>query len=167
MALLKVLKHPDPFLKQETAVVESIDDVIRKEIEDMFETMYEDNGVGLAANQVGLNRRMFMMDCTENRSEPMVFINPEITETEGEIDSEEGCLSFPGIYITVKRARKITVKALDKEGNEFTETLVGLPSRCVQHEIDHLDGKTFVDNLTPLKRKMLEKKMLKFRKKNL
>lgn len=167
MALLKVLKYPDPFLRTNAKPVEKVDESVQKELDDMMETMYEDNGVGLAATQVGIDRRMFVMDCSDTRNKPLYLINPEIIEAEDEIDSEEGCLSFPGVYAVVKRKRKITVKFLDRDGNEQSETLVGLDSRCVQHEIDHLDGKVFVDYLTPLKRKMLEKKMMKQRKKNM
>lgn len=167
MPLLSVLKYPDPFLKTEAKLVETIDDTIRQALDDMLETMYEDNGVGLAATQVKLDHRMFVMDCSDTRDQPVFFINPEIIESEGEIESEEGCLSFPGVYAAVTRHRKVTIKAQDKEGKEFTETYVGLEGRCFQHELDHLNGKIFVDYLTPLKRKMLEKKMAKFRKKNL
>lgn len=167
MTILRVLKYPDPFLKTKTQPIESVDDSDRQEIADMFETMYEETGVGLAATQVGLDKRIFVMDCSSDKTEPMVFINPVISEKVEEVEGEEGCLSFPGVYAKITRARKITVTALDKDGQEFTKTYAGLEARCVQHELDHLDGVVFFDYLSPVKRKMLEKKMGKVRKKNM
>lgn len=179
MTMLKVLKYPDPFLKTKTKTQPPADlsadlssdlpgNTSWAQIKaDMLETMYAEQGVGLAATQVGLNLRLFVMDCSETRDQPKIFINPIITEKLEEIDSEEGCLSFPGIYVNVKRARKITVTALDIHGQSFTETYVGLEARCVQHEIDHLDGIVFLDYLQPVKRKMLEKKLQKLQKRTL
>ena len=167
MTILRVLKYPDPFLKQKAAEVQNIDEETLKQLDDMLETMYEDNGVGLAATQVGIDKRMFVMDCSDTRNEPLVFINPVISDKIDEVESEEGCLSFPGVYAKVTRARKVTITALDREGKEFSETYVGLECKCVQHEVDHLDGIVFFDYLSPVKRKMLEKKMAKFRKKTM
>ncbi len=174
MAILKVLKYPDPFLKTKTTPINtnsiSADANLKKITEDMLETMYADTGVGLAATQVGLNLRLFVMDCSETHNQALVFINPEITErtgTEDAIESEEGCLSFPGVYAKITRARKITVQAFNLEGQLFTETYTGLEARCVQHELDHLDGIVFLDYLSPVKRQLLEKKMLKHQKKTL
>ncbi len=165
MAILKVLKYPDPFLKIKAKPVEKIDETIVKITQDMLETMYADTGVGLAATQAGFNLRIFVIDCSETHDHPVVFINPEITEKIEEIDSEEGCLSFPGIYANVRRARKVTIQALNTQGQLFTETYTGLEARCVQHELDHLNGIVFLDYLAPIKRKMLEKKMQKMQKK--
>lgn len=167
MTILRVLKYPDPFLKTKTKALESVDDETREQIKDMFETMYEETGVGLAATQVGLDKRLFVMDCSSDQSEPVVFINPVITERVEEVEGEEGCLSFPGVYAKITRAKKVTVTALDQDGNEFSKHYSGLEARCVQHELDHLDGVVFFDYLSPVKRKMLEKKMAKVRKKNM
>lgn len=167
MALLKILKYPDPFLKTKAKPVEKIDPSIAEIAQNMLETMYADTGVGLAATQVGLGLRIFVMDCSETHDHPMVFINPEITEKLEEVEAEEGCLSFPGIYANVKRARKVTIQALNTQGEIFTETYSGLEARCVQHELDHLNGVVFLDYLAPVKRKMLEKKLQKFQKRTL
>lgn len=174
MALLKVLKYPDPFLKIKTAPINqdviSTDANLKQITQDMLETMYADTGVGLAATQVGLNLRLFVMDCSETHDMPLVFINPEITEKTGEeeaIESEEGCLSFPGVYAKITRARKVTIQALNLDGQIFTKIYTGLEARCVQHELDHLNGVVFLDYLSPVKRQLLEKKMLKHQKKTL
>ena len=159
MSVLKILKHPDPRLKIKAKKVKEITEEIQQNISDMIETMYHDQGGGLAAIQVGLPIRIFTMDDSGTKSQPKVFINPEIIEREGTMKSIEGCLSFPGIEITVNRAKKIKVLALDRDGNEFTQEYYNdYACRCVQHEIDHLDGITFFDRLSPLKRKMIEKK---------
>lgn len=161
MAKMTVLQYPDERLRKVAQKIEKVDDNIRSVIDDMFETMYEEQGVGLAATQVDVHRRLFVADCSEDQNEPLVFINPEITEAEGHFKNDEGCLSFPGVYAKVERAEKITVTALDKNGERFSRTAEGLLAICIQHEIDHLDGKLFVDYLSPLKRERIRKKLEK------
>lgn len=161
MAKMTVLQYPDERLRKVAQKIEKVDDNIRSVIDDMFETMYEEQGVGLAATQVDVHRRLFVADCSEDQNEPLVFINPEITETEGHFKNDEGCLSFPGVYAKVERAEKITVTALDKNGERFSRSAEGLLAICIQHEIDHLDGKLFVDYLSPLKRERIRKKLEK------
>ena len=167
MAILKVLKHPDPRLKNKAKKVKEITEEIQQNISDMIETMYHDNGGGLAAIQVGLPIRIFTMDDSGTTAQPKVFINPEIIDRQGKMKSTEGCLSFPGIEITIERAKKVKILALDRDGNEFTEEYYdNYACRCVQHEIDHLDGIIFFDRLSPLKRKMIEKKYSIIKKQN-
>lgn len=161
MAKMTVLKYPDERLRKVAQPIEKVDDSIRSVIDDMFETMYEEQGVGLAATQVDVHRRLFVADCSEDQNEPLVFINPEITEAEGHFKNDEGCLSFPGVYAKVERAEKITVTALDKNGERFSRSAEGLLAICIQHEIDHLEGKLFVDYLSPLKRERIRKKLEK------
>jgi peptide deformylase len=161
MAKMTVLQYPDERLRKIAQKIEKVDDNIRSVIDDMFETMYEEQGVGLAATQVDVHRRLFVADCSEDQNEPLVFINPEITEAEGHFKNDEGCLSFPGVYAKVERAEKITVTALDKNGERFSRSAEGLLAICIQHEIDHLDGKLFVDYLSPLKRERIRKKLEK------
>ncbi|RUO81043.1 peptide deformylase [Idiomarina tyrosinivorans] len=161
MAKLTVLEYPDERLRKVAEPVQQVDDELRATIDDMFETMYESQGVGLAATQVDIHKRLFVADCSEDQDEPLVFINPEITETEGHFSNDEGCLSFPGVYAKVERAGKVTVKALDRNGESFTKTAEGLLAICIQHELDHLNGKLFVDYLSPLKRNRIRKKLEK------
>lgn len=161
MAKMTVLQYPDERLRKVAQQIEKVDDGIRSVIDDMFETMYEEQGVGLAATQIDIHKRLFVADCSEDQNEPMVFINPEITEAEGHFKNDEGCLSFPGVYAKVERAEKITVTALDKNGERFSRSAEGLLAICIQHEIDHLDGKLFVDYLSPLKRERIRKKLEK------
>lgn len=161
MAKMTVLKYPDERLRKVTQPIEKVDDSIRSVIDDMFETMYEEQGVGLAATQVDVHKRLFVADCSEDQNEPLVFIDPEITEAEGHFKNDEGCLSFPGVYAKVERAEKITVTALDKNGERFSRSAEGLLAICIQHEIDHLEGKLFVDYLSPLKRERIRKKLEK------
>ncbi len=161
MAKMTVLQYPDERLRKVAQKIEKVDDNIRSVIDDMFETMYEEQGVGLAATQVDVHRRLFVADCSEDQNEPLVFINPEIIEAEGHFKNDEGCLSFPGVYAKVERAEKITVTALDKNGERFSRSAEGLLAICIQHEIDHLDGKLFVDYLSPLKRERIRKKLEK------
>ncbi|MGM0430872.1 MAG: peptide deformylase [Pseudomonadota bacterium] len=161
MAKMTVLKYPDERLRKVAQPIEKVDDSIRSVIDDMFETMYEEQGVGLAATQVDVHKRLFVADCSEDQNEPLVFINPEITEAEGHFKNDEGCLSFPGVYAKVERAEKITVTALDKNGERFSRSAEGLLAICIQHEIDHLEGKLFVDYLSPLKRERIRKKLEK------
>ena len=161
MAKITVLKYPDERLRKVAQPIDKVDDSIRSVIDDMFETMYEEQGVGLAATQVDVHKRLFVADCSEDQNEPLVFINPEITEAEGHFKNDEGCLSFPGVYAKVERAEKITVTALDKNGERFSRSAEGLLAICIQHEIDHLEGKLFVDYLSPLKRERIRKKLEK------
>ena len=166
MSVLTVLEYPDPILLEKTEPVTEFNAELQTMIDDMIETMYHDHGGGLAANQVGIQKRLFVMDASSDRSQLRVFINPEIIERDGEVNVEEGCLSFPGVSVKVKRARYIKVRAQDREGNpfecEFDDGCYA--ARCVQHESDHLDGVTFFDYLKPLKRQMMEKKLAKAKK---
>ncbi|MDN7125404.1 peptide deformylase [Pseudidiomarina sp. 1APP75-32.1] len=161
MTNLTILKYPDERLRTVAEPIISVDDSLRETIDAMFETMYDSNGVGLAATQVNVHKRLFISDCSEDQNEPLVFINPEITEKDGLFANEEGCLSFPGVYAKVERAEKITVTALDRNGETFTMNAEGLLAICIQHEIDHLNGKLFVDYLSPLKRDRIRKKLEK------
>ena len=162
MAVLEILEFPDPRLRTRAEPVEAVDDSLRELIDNMFETMYEAPGIGLAATQVNVHKRLLVMDVSEDHSEPLVFINPEyeiLDEELGEYD--EGCLSVPGFYETVCRPQRIRVTALDREGEPFTTELDGIKAICLQHEVDHLDGKLFVDYLSPLKRQRIRKKLEK------
>jgi peptide deformylase len=141
--------------------IEKIDKSITAIIADMFDTMRDENGIGLAATQVDVHKQLVVMDVSENQDAPMVFINPEITHKEGKTISEEGCLSVPNNYAQVERAEKITVSALDKTGEPFTLEADGLLAICIQHELDHLKGKLFVDYLSPLKRQRIKTKLEK------
>ena len=161
MATMTILRYPDERLRTVAKTVDVVDDALRATIDDMLETMYSSQGVGLAATQVDVHKRLFVADCSEEQDEPLVFINPEIVEQEGHFTNEEGCLSFPGVYAKVERAGTVTVKALDRNGEEFTREADGLLAICIQHEIDHLDGKLFVDYLSPLKRDRIRKKLEK------
>ncbi|KFZ30895.1 peptide deformylase [Pseudidiomarina salinarum] len=161
MTKLTILEYPDERLRTMAQPIEAVDDALRATIDDMFETMYDASGVGLAATQVDVHRRLFIADCSEDQSEPLVFINPEITEKSGEFANEEGCLSFPGVYAKVERASNIKVQAQDRHGETFTLNAEGLLAICIQHEIDHLNGKLFVDYLSPLKRDRIRKKLEK------
>jgi peptide deformylase len=164
MAQLQILEYPDPRLRTRAEPVEAVDDALRRLIDDMFETMYAAPGIGLAATQVNVHRRLLVADVSENHDDPRVFINPEILEKDGVEVSEEGCLSVPGFYEKVERAERIRVRALDRDGRAFEEELDGLLAVCVQHEIDHLDGKLFVDYLSDLKRQRIRKRIEKNRK---
>ncbi|MBU3020191.1 peptide deformylase [Aestuariibacter sp. A3R04] len=161
MAILNVLSFPDERLRTVAKPVESVNDEIKQLISDMFETMRDENGIGLAATQVDRHVQVVVMDVSENHDTPRVFINPEITAKEGSTISEEGCLSVPGNYAKVDRAEKVTVKALDGEGNPFELEADGLLAVCIQHELDHLKGKLFIDYLSPLKRQRIRKKLEK------
>lgn len=161
MAKLEILQYPDDRLRKVATPVNHVDDALRAIIDDMFETMYDAKGVGLAATQVDVHKRFFIADCSEHQDQPLVFINPEIIEREGIFENEEGCLSFPNVYAKVERAGEVTVKALDRDGNEFSMSADGLLAICIQHELDHLEGKLFVDYLSPLKRNRIRKKLEK------
>ena len=167
MALLPILEFPDPRLRTKAVPVEPAqlaEPSFQQLFDDMFETMYEAPGVGLAASQVDVHRRFMVIDVTEDKSRPLVFVNPEISAREGEQVYQEGCLSVPGIYADVTRSDSITVSALDRHGTPFTIEADGVLAVCIQHEMDHLDGKLFVDYLSPLKREMVRKKLAKARK---
>ncbi|ALT00130.1 peptide deformylase [Lacimicrobium alkaliphilum] len=161
MAKLEVLRFPDERLRTVAKPVKEINDQIRTLVEDMFETMREENGIGLAATQVNTHLRIVVMDVSEDQSNPLVFINPEITEKNGSTISEEGCLSVPNSYAKVERAEKVKVTALDTNGESFSMDADGLLAICIQHELDHLRGVLFVDYLSPLKRQRIRKKLEK------
>ena len=167
MALLPILEFPDPRLRTKAAAVapaELAEPAFQRLFDDMFETMYEAPGIGLAASQVDVHKRFMVIDVSEDRSRPMVFANPEIVASEGGQVYQEGCLSVPGIYADVTRADTITVRFLDRQGQPQELTTDGLLAVCIQHEMDHLVGKLFVDYLSPLKREMVKKKLAKARK---
>ncbi len=162
MAILEILEYPDKRLRTIAKPVTEVTDNIRKVIDDMFETMYEAPGIGLAATQVNVHQRIVTMDLSEDKDEPMVFINPEVTVLEGELESmQEGCLSVPGFYEDVTRVEHCLVKALDRDGKEFELEARGLLAVCIQHELDHLEGKLMVDYLSPLKRNRIKSKLEK------
>ena len=167
MALLPILEFPDPRLRTVAAPVDPAriaDPEFQKLVDDMFETMYEAPGIGLAASQVDVHQRFMVMDISEEHDEPRVFINPEITARDGEQVYQEGCLSVPGIFADVTRADRITVSFLDRDAKPQTIEAEGLLAVCIQHEMDHLAGKLFVDYLSPLKREMVRKKLAKQRR---
>ena len=152
MAKLEILEFPDPRLRTVAKPVEKVDDELRKLIDDMIETMYDASGIGLAATQVNVHKRLLVMDLSEERNEPKVYINPQITPLTDELAPyEEGCLSVPGFYEKVKRAARVRINALDRDGNAFEVEADELLATCIQHEIDHLDGKLFVDYVSRLK----------------
>ena len=164
MAKLNILEFPDPRLTTVATEVKCFDPELKKLLEDMIETMYSAHGIGLAATQVNVHKRLLVLDVSENHDQVRVYINPQILSSSGEQEYEEGCLSVPGIYANVKRAENILIKAQDSDGNVFEEQLEGLHAVCVQHEMDHLIGRLFVDYLSPLKRNMVKKKLEKQRK---
>jgi len=161
MSRLSILEFPDPRLRRVAKPVDEVTESERKLAADMLETMYAANGIGLAATQINQGIRLVVMDLSENRDEPRIFINPEIVERSGSQTCEEGCLSVPGVYAEVKRAEEVKVRALGLDGESFELDAEGLLAVCIQHEIDHLDGKVFVDYLSPLKRRMVEKRLVK------
>ncbi|MCB1699459.1 MAG: peptide deformylase [Pseudomonadales bacterium] len=167
MAVLEILEFPDPRLRTKAKPVTQVTDATRRLVKDMFETMYDAPGIGLAATQVNVHERVLVIDVSETRDEPQVFINPEITVLDPELgEYDEGCLSVPGFYETVCRPSRISVTALDQEGESFTRELDGLLAICLQHEIDHLEGKLFVDYLSPLKRQRIRRKLEKLQRQN-
>jgi peptide deformylase len=161
MALLDILIYPDPRLHAKALQVEQVNSRIQKLIEDMAETMYEAPGIGLAAPQVNVFERIIVIDISDSSDSLLTMVNPEIINKTGNTEQEEGCLSVPGIYAQVSRDEKIRVRALDKTGKQFELDAEGLLAVCIQHEIDHLDGKVFVDYLSRLKQDRIKKKMLK------
>jgi peptide deformylase len=163
MALLPVLQFPDERLRTKAQIVPVVDDEVRTIVANMFETMYEQNGVGLAATQVNIHQRIIVIDITEDKTQPLCVINPEIISREGIQFEFEGCLSFPGVFDKVERAAKIRLKALDREGKEFEMDAEGILAVCIQHEMDHLQGILFVDHLSRLKQERARKKLKKIR----
>jgi peptide deformylase len=161
MAILDILHFPDPRLRAIAQPVAEIDTAIRRLIDNMFETMYSAPGIGLAATQVNINKRIVVIDVSEDKEQPLCLINPEILDSSGVEEMEEGCLSVPGVYETVQRADHVRVRALDRDGKPFELETGGLLAVCIQHEIDHLDGKLFVDYLSQLKRTRIRKKLEK------
>lgn len=164
MSKLEILEFPDPRLRTVAKPVEAFDSELGQLVKDMIETMYEAVGIGLAATQVNVHKRLLVLDVSEHQDQPRVYVNPQILERQGSETCEEGCLSVPGIYAEVERAEKIRISAFDQEGNSFTEDLDGMHAVCLQHEMDHLEGKLFVDYLSPLKQRMVRKKLEKQRR---
>lgn len=162
MAILTILEYPDTRLRKEGVVVENVSDSLRTLIDDMFDTMYASEGIGLAATQVNVQKCIFVMDLSKDKSQPMVFINPKITPLTEELSEHgEGCLSVPGVYENLKRSAQIRINALDRSGEPFELECEGLMAVCVQHEVDHLNGKLFVDYLSSFKRERIRKKLEK------
>jgi peptide deformylase len=165
MAILEILQYPDPRLTVPAERVEKIDAATRKLIDDMVETMHAAPGVGLAATQVNVHKQIVVIDVSEDHSDLRVFINPEITRREGAAVNQEGCLSLPGIYDNVERAESVTVTALDRNGSRFTLNASGVLATCIQHEIDHLHGRVFVEHLSDLKQNRIRAKLKKRQRK--
>lgn len=161
MALLEILHHPDPRLRQRAVEVTEFDAALQRLIDDMFDTMYHAPGVGLAATQVGVALRVAIMDCSEAHDQPLVMINPRILERHDPEVIDEGCLSVPGVGDRVKRYTRVVATALDRDGQEQRHDAEGLLAQCIQHEIDHLDGKLYIDHLSTLKRERLLKRQQK------
>jgi peptide deformylase len=161
MAILDILHYPDKRLRTVAKPVEMVNDDIRRLVDDMFETMYEAPGIGLAATQVNVHQQVIVIDVSEDKSQPLCLINPQIIDEEGTETCDEGCLSIPDIYETVERAEKVTIKALDQNGDEYTLAADELLAVCIQHEMDHLKGKLFVDYLSPLKLQRVKKRLVK------
>ncbi|MCK4950985.1 MAG: peptide deformylase [Gammaproteobacteria bacterium] len=161
MAKLEILHYPDPRLRNKARPVGQVDNKVRKFVDDMLETMYAAPGIGLAATQVNIAKQIVVIDLSENKDQPLCLINPQILQASGEEETEEGCLSVPGVYETVKRADSIEVRALNQQGEPFEMKAEGILAVCIQHELDHLDGKLFVDYLSQLKKQRIRKKLEK------
>ena len=164
MALLEILHFPDPRLRLKALPVTQVDDQVRQMVKDMLETMYQAPGIGLAATQVNIQLDVIVIDVSENKDQPLCLINPKIIESDGTEVMEEGCLSVPGFYENVTRAEKVKVQALNESGESFELEADDLLAVCIQHEMDHLQGKLFVDYLSPLKRQRIKKKLIKLEK---
>ncbi len=165
MAILEILEFPDPRLRTIAKPVDQVDNKLRRLIDDMFETMYEAPGIGLAATQINVHTQLIVMDISEDKTEPLVFINPDIEILDDEpSEYDEGCLSVPGFYETVSRPRRIRVQAIGRDGESFELIAEGLLATCIQHEMDHLNGKLFVDYLSTLKRQRIRSKLEKAHK---
>ena len=158
MARLEILHFPDPRLRRRAEPVGAVDDRVGRLIDDMFETMYDAPGIGLAAPQINVAKRVITIDLSKDRSEPLCLVDPEILRADGQAETEEGCLSVPGVYEVVKRAERIRVCATDRDGRSREIEAEGLLAACIQHEIDHLDGRLFVDHLSRLKRQRIRRK---------
>jgi len=165
MAILEILQYPDPRLNMPAQRVEKLDAATRKLIDDLADTMYAAPGVGLAATQVDVHKQILVIDVSDDRSDLRVFVNPEITRREGVAVNQEGCLSVPGVYDNVERAESVTVTALDRNGARFTLNASGMLATCIQHEMDHLQGKIFVDYLSELKQNRVRAKLKKRQRK--
>ena len=161
MAKLDILHHPDPRLRNVAAPVEVVDDTVRRLVDDLTETMYSARGIGLAAVQVGIARRVIVVDVSADRNDPLSLINPRVAEARDEAEHEEGCLSVPGVYETVSRPARIRVEGLDRDGSPVSITADGVLAACLQHEIDHLDGRLFVDYLSRLKQQRIRRRAIK------
>ena len=164
LSILSIIEFPDERLRKKAETVKTVDDKIKKLVDDMLETMYQSHGVGLAATQVNVHQRIVVIDVSEEKDAPLCFINPEIIEKDGVEESEEGCLSVPGFFEKVTRAEHVIVRALDRTGESFELSAKDLLAVCIQHELDHLNGKLFVDYLSPLKRQRIKKKLEKIHK---
>jgi peptide deformylase len=164
MTKLVILEYPDPRLRKKAEPVAVVDDALRRLADDLLETMYAAKGVGLAASQVDVHKRLLVLDVSDTRDQPLILINPEILSAEGRVPGEEGCLSLPGIYDKLERAARIRVRALDRNGEPFEMDADGMLAVCIQHEMDHLDGKLFVDYLSELKRQLIRRRLQKERK---
>ena len=164
MAILSILEFPDPRLRKTARWVSKVDDDLRRLIDDMFETMYAAPGIGLAATQVNIHRRLFIADVSADQTEPYALINPEILEKDGVIVTEEGCLSVPGYYEEVERAEHIRVRFENRDGEQVEMEAKGLLAVCIQHEVDHLDGKLFVDYLSEARRQQIRKRLIRDRR---
>lgn len=165
MAKLDILEFPDSRLRTIAKPVKQVDDALRQVIDDMFETMYEAPGIGLAATQVNVHKQLIVIDISDDNSAPLVFINPQLEVLDDDLEEyDEGCLSVPGFYETVSRPRQVKVKALDRDGEAFEMTADGLLATCIQHEMDHLNGKLFVDYLSTIKRQRIRNKLEKAHK---
>ncbi|MCS6885130.1 MAG: peptide deformylase [Acidobacteriota bacterium] len=160
---LRIVKYGDPILTKKAEPVTEFNEELKQLVADMFETMYAAPGVGLAAPQVGISKRLFVMDCSSGKDpkQKIAFINPEILSTEGEQIGDEGCLSFPGIYIEVRRPKRVIARAFDVEGKQFTIDAMDLAARCIAHETDHLDGELFINHLSPLKKELIKARIKK------
>jgi peptide deformylase len=164
MTKLVILEYPDPRLRKKAAMVPVVDDAVRQLADNMLETMYAAHGVGLAATQVDVHQRLIVLDVSEERNRPLILINPQLLNLEGSAPAEEGCLSLPGIYEKLSRATRIRVRALGRDGEPFEMDAEGLLAICIQHEMDHLDGKLFVDYLSELKRQLIRRRLTKERR---
>jgi peptide deformylase len=164
MALLDILHFPDPRLRKKAEPIAEVNDAIRQLADDMLETMYQAPGIGLAATQVNVQKRLIVIDISEDQDDPLVLINPEVIEKHGEREYQEGCLSVPEAYELVTRADTVKIKAIDRDGEEFELDADDLLATCIQHEIDHLDGKLFVDYLSNLKKQRIKKRLEKLQK---
>ena len=164
LSILAILEFPDDRLRKKAVAVKTVDDKIKKLVDDMLDTMYESHGVGLAATQVNVHQRVIVIDVSDEKDEPLFLINPEIIEKDGIKEGEEGCLSVPGFFEKVNRAERVKVRALNRDGQSYEFEATDLLAICVQHELDHLDGKLFVDYISPLKRQRIKKKLEKTHK---